>query len=107
MEYITNTAGAVDSNSIDSTAQDKSINLSNLTKVLAGDHSATALAALSFIPKPRMLVFVSSTFTDTYEERNVLMQKIQPKLQVNTNSSSCQHVNTHFDFLRLGIWSPP
>jgi WD40 repeat protein len=32
-------------------------------------------------PRWRLMIFVSSTFTDTQEERNVLLEKIQPKLR--------------------------
>lgn len=32
-------------------------------------------------PKFRLLVFVSSTFTDTEKERNILLEKVVPKLR--------------------------
>ncbi len=33
------------------------------------------------IPRWKLLIFVSSTFTDTYHERNLLLGKILPKLR--------------------------
>jgi len=50
--------------------------------------------------KSSMLVFVSSTFTDTHSERNVLLEKILPALQDKGKASG---VKTVFIDMRYGV----
>ena len=49
----------------------------NFARVLRGDFSADVMkAVLKEIPSAKLVVFVSSTFTDTYQERNALMYSL-------------------------------
>jgi len=42
----------------------------------ATDYPSSASAPLFAPPSSQLLVFVSSTFTDTHEERNILLEKV-------------------------------
>ena len=51
--------------------------LADLQLMLRGDGCGKATVQ----PKKKLILFVSSTFTDTFKERNVLQEKILPELQ--------------------------
>jgi hypothetical protein len=53
-----------------------------------------------FSPKRQLRIFVSSTFTDTYIERNILHESILPQLQKEFKEHSIQII---FSDLRFGI----
>jgi hypothetical protein len=49
--------------------------------VLSGRHKPETLQRVeTLIPKSKVTVFASSTFTDTHLERNILLEKILPKV---------------------------
>jgi len=53
-----------------------------------------------FIPKKKLMVFVSSTFTDTLIERNIILEKILPQLKARAR----QHrVEVTFVDMRWGV----
>lgn len=47
-----------------------------------------SLLSLWRLPPSKLLVFVSSTFTDTQDERNVILEKILPKLRQRGKEAS-------------------
>ena len=50
-------------------------------RLICGDFSAIA-SLECHIPKRKLQVFVSSTFTDTHLERNILMKEINPIVSI-------------------------
>lgn len=60
------------------------------------------ISGLSSINQPtgKLCIFVSSTFTDTHEERNVLLQDILPALQARARANG---VAVMFSDMRFGI----
>ena len=54
----------------------------------------------SLIPSWKLMVFISSTFTDTQDERNILLDKILPKLSMEAEKFEIQVV---FIDMRWGI----
>lgn len=53
-----------------------------LRKALSGDTSSITMKYVqALVPKNKLMVFVSSTFTDTHRERNILSEVILPVLQ--------------------------
>ena len=48
---------------------------------MAGDKASQDLFKQWRNPKWKLMVFVSSTFTDTTEERTVILEKVLPKLK--------------------------
>lgn len=48
--------------------------------ILLGNFSSSSLS-LWRPPRSKLLVFVSSTFTDTHDERNIILEKILPQLR--------------------------
>ncbi len=51
-------------------------------------------------PKRKLIIFVSSTFTDTYKERNVLQEQILPELR---KLGSQQDIQVLFYDMRFGV----
>ena len=54
--------------------------INSIKQLLCGDISNFPNIS-KIIPKTQLSVFVSSTFTDTQRERNILHERILPKLQ--------------------------
>lgn len=53
----------------------------NVQKIIAGGWSVDSQDGDWRLPSKQILIFVSSTFTDTHLERNILAEKILPNLQ--------------------------
>ena len=69
--------------------------------VLRGDFSSEALTiSLRGAPKSKLIIFVSSTFTDSHLERNFLMEQILPELQAKARMLS---VSVAFVDMRSGL----
>jgi WD40 repeat protein len=66
---------------------------STIKHVLCGTVSEQIYASLQkIVPKNKLTVFVSSTFTDTWRERNLLHEEILPKLQTEASKDDIQVV---------------
>ena len=73
----------------------------NLIKsVVTGNFRIFSIEKESIIPTWKLIVFLSSTFTDTKNERNCLIDKILPKLSIEATSNEIQVI---FIDMRWGI----
>jgi hypothetical protein len=70
-------------------------------KFMDPQHSGSADKPMWRSPRWKMVVFVSSTFTDTYMERNILLGKILPLLR--TRAQSCGNIEVSFVDMRFGV----
>jgi WD40 repeat protein len=64
---------------------------STVNNVLSGTVNGKVYGSLQkIVPKNKLTVFVSSTFTDTWRERNLLHEEILPKLQTEASKDDIQ-----------------
>ena len=71
-------------------------------RALRGELSTVLLASVNRFktPSTKLVVFVSSTFTDTVKERNLLLEKILPDLRERGRAMSVEVV---FVDMRWGV----
>ena len=70
-------------------------------KVLMGDFVCSEVVYKQWMePRRKLVVFVSSTFTDTHEERNVLLKIIFPALRMLGRE---QDIEVSFVDMRYGL----
>ena len=60
----------------------EAVTLASLLELLRGKFSVDIFNKVKqIIPKSKLIIFFSSTFTDTHDERNIVMEELLPELQ--------------------------
>ena len=79
----------------------EAVTLASLLELLRGKFSVDIFNKVKqIIPKSKLIIFFSSTFTDTHDERNIVMEELLPELQ---SQAQAHGVLVTFVDMRFGV----